>query len=53
MSNKSIYRSIWETLSGEERGIGGLGIFMVKRTMDNVSYAYEEGKNVLTIQKKL
>lgn len=32
---------------------GGLGIFMVKKMMDNVSYAYEEGKNTLTILKNL
>ena len=32
---------------------GGLGIFMVKKMMDGVSYAYEGGKNTLTIQKNL
>lgn len=32
---------------------GGLGIFMVKQMMDGVSYAYENGKNTLTIQKNL
>lgn len=32
---------------------GGLGILMVKKTMDNVKYSYENGKNVLTIQKNL
>ena len=32
---------------------GGLGIFMVKKMMDDVSYAYEEGKNTLTILKNL
>ena len=32
---------------------GGLGIFMVKQMMDDVSYAYEDGKNTLTIQKHL
>ena len=36
----------------EERE-GGLGILLVKRTMDDVKYAYENGKNILTIQKKL
>ena len=41
------------TLSAEERGIGGLGIYMVKKTMDGVSYRYENGENVLTIRKKL
>ncbi|MBQ2147722.1 MAG: ATP-binding protein [Firmicutes bacterium] len=33
--------------------IGGLGILLVKETMDEVSYSYEEGKNILTILKKL
>ncbi len=33
--------------------IGGLGILLVKETMDDVSYEYREGKNILTIQKKL
>ncbi len=40
------------TLSAEERGIGGLGIFMVKKTMDSVDYDYLDGKNILTINKK-
>ena len=41
------------TLSAEERGIGGLGILMVKKSMDAVDYAYEDGKNVLTINKSI
>ena len=41
------------TLSAEERDIGGLGIFMVKQSMDEVNYEYKEGKNVLTIRKVL
>ncbi len=36
-----------------EREIGGLGIFIVKESMDHVSYEYRDGKNILTIQKKL
>ena len=36
----------------EERE-GGLGIFLVKQMMDSVSYAYEGGKNTLTIRKNL
>lgn len=39
------------TASLEERQIGGLGMFMVKKMMDNVSYVYENGRNVLTISK--
>ena len=41
------------TLSAKERKKGGLGIFMVKNTMDNVIYEYKDGKNILTIKKKL
>ncbi len=39
------------TLSAEERNIGGLGIFMVKKIMDTVEYRHEDGKNILTIRK--
>ena len=39
------------TLPAEERPIGGLGIFMVKNIMDEVSYEYADGKNRLTIMK--
>lgn len=39
------------TLSAEKREIGGLGIYLVKKNMDNVSYEYEDGKNILTIRK--
>ncbi len=41
------------TLSAKERKKGGLGIFMVKKSMDNVSYEYKDGKNILTIKKNL
>ncbi|MBQ8119770.1 MAG: ATP-binding protein [Ruminococcus sp.] len=41
------------TLSIEERQIGGLGIFMVKKTMDDVEYKYLDGHNVLTLKKGL
>lgn len=40
-------------LSAEDREIGGLGIYMVKNSMDNVSYRHESGKNIFTIQKNL
>ena len=40
------------TLSAEERQIGGLGIYMVKKSMDSVIYEYRDGKNILTIKKK-
>jgi sigma-B regulation protein RsbU (phosphoserine phosphatase) len=41
------------TLSAQERQVGGLGIFIVKKTMDTVRYAYEDGKNILTMIKKI
>lgn len=41
------------TLSAEERAIGGLGIFMVKKTMDEISYEYKDGKNILHIKKNM
>ena len=41
------------TLSAEDRPIGGLGIFMVKKSMDDVSYEYKDGKNRLTIKKNI
>lgn len=40
-------------LSAEERDIGGLGIFMVKKSMDEISYVYKDGKNILSIRKQL
>ena len=41
------------TLTAEERQIGGLGIFMFKKMMDDVRYEYKDGKNVLTLIKNL
>lgn len=41
------------TLSAKERSIGGLGIFLVKKTMDHMEYRYEDGHNILSIMKKL
>lgn len=41
------------TLSAEERDIGGLGIFMVKKIMDEVTYEYVDGLNILTLVKIL
>ena len=40
------------TLSAEDREIGGLGIFMVKNLVDDMRYSYQDGKNILSIQKK-
>lgn len=41
------------TLGVEERPIGGLGIFLVKQIMDEVSYERTDDKNILTMKKKL
>ena len=41
------------TLSAEEREIGGLGIFITKKTMDDVKYEYKNGRNILTLLKKI
>ena len=41
------------TLPAKKRNIGGLGIFMVKKSMDEVTYSYRDGKNILTIIKEL
>ena len=41
------------TLPGEERGIGGLGIFMVKTMVDELKYDYNDGCNRLTLRKRL
>lgn len=41
------------TLSAEKRQIGGLGIYMVKKSMDHVQYEYRDGQNILTFRKDL
>ena len=41
------------TLSADERSIGGLGIFVVKKTMDGIDYEYKDGHNILRIKKNL
>ena len=41
------------TLSAEEREIGGLGIFIAKKTMDSLRYSYENGENILTMIKTI
>ena len=41
------------TLAIEDRSIGGLGIYMTKKSMDSFEYRYEDGQNILTIGKKL
>ena len=39
------------TLTADDRDIGGLGVLMVKKSMDSVNYRFEDNKNILTIQK--
>ena len=41
------------TLAVEKRSVGGLGIFLVKKTMDDMTYARQDGHNVLTIRKRI
>lgn len=41
------------SLPAEERSIGGLGIFLVKKTMDDMRYEFRNGQNVLTLKKKI
>lgn len=41
------------SLSAEEREIGGLGILMVRKSMDDVQYQYKDGCNILTLKKHL
>ena len=41
------------TLSAEDREVGGLGIFMVKKSMDEITYEYKDGQNILAIKKSL
>ena len=40
-------------LPSHERGVGGLGVFMVKNIMDSVEYRHEGNKNIMTIKKGL
>ena len=41
------------TLSADEREIGGLGIFLIRQIMNEVRYERIDGKNILTLEKKL
>ena len=41
------------TLSAEDRKIGGLGIYMVKKSMDGIRYEYKDGRSILMIEKNL
>ena len=41
------------SLPAADRDVGGLGIFMTKKIMDDVAYEYKDGQNILTLKKKL
>ena len=41
------------TAPAKERDIGGLGILITKKTMDDVTYEYKDGQNILKLKKKL
>lgn len=41
------------SLSAKERQIGGLGIYMVKKSMDDITYEYKDGQNILRIKKNI
>lgn len=41
------------SLSAEERPVGGLGIYMVKKSVDSVEYKHKDGENVLILRKRL
>ncbi|MGN0412249.1 MAG: SpoIIE family protein phosphatase [Lachnospiraceae bacterium] len=41
------------TAGADERQIGGLGIFMMKKMMDETAYCYENGRNILTMKKTI
>ncbi|MBR4549964.1 MAG: ATP-binding protein [Oscillospiraceae bacterium] len=40
-------------LPANERGVGGLGVLMTKRIMDELRYEYRDGQNILTMKKNL
>lgn len=41
------------SLPVEQRAVGGLGIYLVKKTMDDLRYEYSDGKNFVTIAKAI
>ncbi len=40
------------SLPADKRKIGGLGIFLVKKTMDSMSYVRKDGYNIVTMKKR-
>ena len=43
----------YTTLSADERQIGGLGIFLIRELMDTINYERRDGKNILTMEKRV
>ena len=41
------------SLRAEDREVGGLGVFLVKKTMDEITYEYKDGQNILRIRKNM
>ena len=41
------------SLSADERDIGGLGIYVVKKSMDEITYEYKDGQNILRVRKNI
>jgi anti-sigma regulatory factor (Ser/Thr protein kinase) len=41
------------SLPAEKRKIGGLGIFMARKNMDDMTYEYRDGRNILTMFKRI
>ena len=38
--------------SVEDRSIGGLGVYLIRKVMDDVSYRFENGRNILVLSKR-
>ena len=51
--NRENIECVSTNFSADERELGGLGIFIAKKTMDSIAYAYENGENILTMTKKI
>lgn len=39
------------TLPWKQRPVGGLGVYLILRMMDDVRYAYVDNRNILTVEK--
>ncbi|MBR3725132.1 MAG: ATP-binding protein [Bacteroidales bacterium] len=49
----TIREEVDTTLPVEERPIGGLGIHLIRRLMDSINYERREGRNILTLRKRI